>query len=129
MISMARWGRGLIPEMGKVGTGLIPATTFLLISKYYCQPKTSIDPIKLKIPFPFLLQILVLRTFCTQDGGHSPKFCGSGMFYPGSLNFSSRIRIPGVKKHRIPVLLSIKGGMKNKTNLFLAPYGFRNKFY
>jgi hypothetical protein len=46
-------------------------------------------------------------------------FCGSGMFYPGSgsLNFSSRI------------LLYIKRGMKNKTNLFLAPYGFRNKFY
>jgi hypothetical protein len=34
----------------------------------------------------------------------STQCCGSGMFYPGSLTFSSRIRIPdpGVKKHRIP---------------------------
>jgi hypothetical protein len=45
------------------------------------------------------------------------------MFYPGSgsLTFLSRIR--GVKKHRIPhlgsrILLYIKIGMKNKTQLF-----------
>jgi hypothetical protein len=42
-------------------------------------------------------------------------------------------RIRGVKKHRIldlgfQILLYIKRGMKNKTNLFLA-YGFKNKFY
>jgi hypothetical protein len=51
----------------------------------------------------------------------------------------SRIRIPkffipdpGGKKAPdpgSPILLDIKSGMKNKTNLFLAPYGFRNKFY
>jgi hypothetical protein len=46
------------------------------------------------------------------------------MFYPGSLNFSSRIL--GVKKHRI--LLYIKRGMKNKTNLFLASYGLNNNY-
>jgi hypothetical protein len=53
------------------------------------------------------------------------------MFYPGS-----RIRIPkfffpdpGGKKAPDPrtrILLYIKREMKNKTNLFLAPYGLRN---
>jgi hypothetical protein len=38
----------------------------------------------------------------------------SGIFYPGTQKFSSRI------------LLNIKRGMKNKSNLFLAPYGFRS---
>jgi hypothetical protein len=56
------------------------------------------------------------------------------MFYPGS-----RIRIPkffipdpdpgGKKSTGSRFLLYIKRGMKNKTNFFLAPYGFRKKFY
>jgi hypothetical protein len=53
--------------------------------------------------------------------------CGSGMFYPGSgsLNFSSRI---WVKNHLIPDPTVHKKRDENKTNLFLAPYGFRYKF-
>jgi hypothetical protein len=47
------------------------------------------------------------------------------IFHPGS-----GYRILGVKKHRIPdPTVYIKRGMKNKTNLFLFPYSFRNKFY
>jgi hypothetical protein len=49
----------------------------------------------------------------------------------------SRIRIskffipdpdPGIRI-RIPEPTGIKRGKKNKTNLFLVPYGFRIKFY
>jgi hypothetical protein len=49
------------------------------------------------------------------------------MFYPGSgsLNFSSRI---WVKNHLIPDPTVHKKRDENKTNLFLAPYGFRYKF-
>jgi hypothetical protein len=63
------------------------------------------------------------------------KCCGSGMFYPGSgsLNFSFQIPDPDLKVF-IPhpgsrILLYIKRGMKNKSNLYLAPYGFRRKSY
>jgi hypothetical protein len=48
----------------------------------------------------------------------------------------SRIRIPkfvipdpGGKKHLIPDSTVHKKRDKNKTNLFLAPYVFRNKLY
>jgi hypothetical protein len=34
----------------------------------------------------------------------------------------------GQKSTGSQILLCIKRGMKNKTNLFLAPYGFRDKF-
>jgi hypothetical protein len=67
--------------------------------------------------------------------GRNTQCCGSGMLYPGtgSLNFSSWIRIPDHrgKKHRIPDPTGTvhKRGIKNKINLFLAPYGFWNKFY
>jgi hypothetical protein len=50
---------------------------------------------------------------------------------PGS---RSRIQIPdpGGKKTPDPrsrILLYIKRGMTNRSNSFLAPYGFRSKFY
>jgi hypothetical protein len=64
------------------------------------------------------------------------QFCGSGMFYPGSRiripNFLFRIWIPdpgGWKSTGSRILLYIKIGMKNKTNIFLAFYSFRSKFY
>jgi hypothetical protein len=44
----------------------------------------------------------------------------------------SRSRILGVKKTPDPgsrILLYIKRGMTNRSNSFLAPYGFRSKFY
>jgi hypothetical protein len=70
------------------------------------------------------------------SNGNLGSVADPGCFIPdprsGSLNFSSRIRIPvpgGKKSTGSWVLLYIKRGKKNKTNLFLASNGFRNKFY
>jgi hypothetical protein len=59
--------------------------------------------------------------------------CGSGMFYPGSgsqiLSFRNLDPDPKSFHPGTRILLYIKRGMKNKSNLFLALYGFRSKSY